>query len=119
MLNSFRVVFTGNQVIVDPVGCDYSADNVFYSFDWGMTGEYSHLGGTAGASGNYSHDSRTLNDIVRKYGVSSNIYNAYNTFDANTRANNNSSDPHPGFNCGRYSMQQSLGPRMRRDQSFG
>ena len=75
MLNSFRVVFVGSDVTVDPIGCDYDAANIFYSFDWGMTGEYSHRGGTGGAKENWSHDSRSLNDIVTKYGAASRLYN--------------------------------------------
>ena len=104
MLNSFRVVFVGNQVVVEPVSCDYGADNMFFSFDYGMTGENSHLGGTKGAAKNYSHDARTLNDIVKKYGSSSYLYNAITIPESGDAYDNVFAGD---YNCERYSMQRA------------
>ena len=74
MLNTFRVVFVdydGNEVNPNPEGCGYvqTGSDVYYSFDWGNPDEVStprDVSGT-GIADQYAYDTRTLNDLFRKY----------------------------------------------------
>ena len=75
MLNTFRVIFVdtvGNVITKPSENCDYiqESDAGYYSFDWGVPGEYSDDGSSSNSiSGEYAFDNRSINDMFKKYGT--------------------------------------------------